>query len=124
MPQHCCAAERLLHQPHPSLLCWCVVVQVPDAEAARFIACCVGDPQQRYTASQLLEDPFLQVRRMAGVTYVVACDTCIQHSASAATSALVLVQSRCEANCASITLVAAAAAAAVIGRCVAFGQEQ
>jgi hypothetical protein len=38
-------------------------LQVPDAEAARFIACCVGDPQQRYTASQLLEDPFLQVRR-------------------------------------------------------------
>jgi hypothetical protein len=52
---------------------------------------------------------------------------CLLHrmaGASAATSALVLVQSRCEANCASITLVAAAAAAAVIGRCVAFGQEQ
>lgn len=36
-------------------------LQVPDEEAARFIASCVGEPEQRHTASQLLEDPFLQV---------------------------------------------------------------
>jgi hypothetical protein len=44
-------------------------LQVPDAEAARFIANCVGDPQQRHTASQLLDDPFLQVR--AAVTLLL-----------------------------------------------------
>lgn len=35
--------------------------QVVDEEASRFIASCVGDPEQRHTASQLLEDPFLLV---------------------------------------------------------------
>ncbi len=35
--------------------------QDADEEAARVIAHCGGDPQQRHTASQLLEDPFLQV---------------------------------------------------------------
>ncbi|WIA17815.1 hypothetical protein OEZ85_009324 [Tetradesmus obliquus] len=49
-PQHCLEVPQLL-------------TQVPDAEAARFIANCVGDPQQRHTASQLLDDPFLQVRK-------------------------------------------------------------
>lgn len=39
-----------------------VCVQVVDEEAARFIASCVGEPEQRHTASQLLDDPFLQVR--------------------------------------------------------------
>lgn len=37
-------------------------VQVVDEEAARFIASCVGDTDQRHTATQLLEDPFLLVR--------------------------------------------------------------
>lgn len=35
--------------------------QVVDEEAARFIASCVGTPEQRHTAAQLLEDPFLLV---------------------------------------------------------------
>jgi hypothetical protein len=38
-----------------------VLLQVADEEAARFIASCVGEPDQRHSASQLLEDPFLQV---------------------------------------------------------------
>jgi WNK lysine deficient protein kinase len=36
--------------------------QVADEGAARFIASCVGSPEQRHTATQLLEDPFLTVR--------------------------------------------------------------
>eukprot|EP00879_Flechtneria_rotunda_P000685 GHRR01000802.1.p1 GENE.GHRR01000802.1~~GHRR01000802.1.p1 ORF type:complete len:419 (+),score=136.04 GHRR01000802.1:1609-2865(+) len=48
--QHCMEVPELLQQ-------------VTDGEAARFIANCVGDPQQRHTASQLLEDPFLQVKK-------------------------------------------------------------
>jgi hypothetical protein len=43
------------------LLLGSVWVQVVDEEAARFIASCVGEPEQRHTASQLLDDPFLQV---------------------------------------------------------------
>eukprot|EP00878_Enallax_costatus_P002563 GHUV01002745.1.p1 GENE.GHUV01002745.1~~GHUV01002745.1.p1 ORF type:complete len:420 (+),score=112.99 GHUV01002745.1:443-1702(+) len=49
-PQHCMEVPQLLEQVH-------------DDEAYRFIANCVGDPQQRHTASQLLEDPFLQVKK-------------------------------------------------------------
>lgn len=43
------------------LLCWLLVLQVMDEEAAHFIANCVGDSQQWHTAARLLEDPFLQV---------------------------------------------------------------
>lgn len=48
---------------HTTVMCdvFCCHVQVSDEEAYRFIANCVGDPQHRHTASQLLEDPFLQV---------------------------------------------------------------
>lgn len=47
-PQHCMEVPQLL-------------TQVTDEEAYRFIENCVGDTTQRHTASQLLEDPFLQV---------------------------------------------------------------
>eukprot|EP00775_Hariotina_reticulata_P010225 gene10225-10385_t len=49
-PQHCMEVPQLL-------------TQVTDEEAARFIANCVGDSQQWHTAGQLLEDPFLQVKK-------------------------------------------------------------